>query len=596
MTARKDSGNGRDTKTATRRNTTSAGTAKADRAARPKADRATPKPTSTRSATARSDADPRATAPTDTRPDPKVRLDPGPDLRPPFPVKLTPASWGATADQNLWTIIRNRTDAINFHHYSDYVDRLLAERKPHVFAPGDTPPQSEKGSPLLGSVGYDFLRTATEFFLMSQVGLLVQDYLRNEHGADQLQPRYDQSWAGSDEQRSELLRRSSNPLPEHWLVQLRDNYLQRLEAHAEPRVLPYLETIMEGLADLPLKAPGEVIGDSYGVDPARLVGPLGIELFWVYWHEEAMVQQSHNVIIRRFQNLPNTRRRPDPLARFELDSLRPLNNILWGWIQDKGGTLSVQRRDYEYQHEYGLRLIGKAAGNVAGVDNRSQFVSAFHNLLHQCTEFYEQDDNLTVQSDGFPLLSALQETQLVVTAGADNQYGDLPWTARVETLMQLWMLGRPEMREFLGGRPMVPYKERWMDRVDTMKSIMDWDDVNVTHFRDLGVFGEQLLLSIRYGSWATQNEPVSAVNWARYWRPEIQGYIHAYRAATGVDLRQGVDTTMPSELLAARADQRASTAGRELMPPRRVTLGGYDVPGSPVRSIAAEPQDRHLLP
>ncbi len=31
-------------------------------------------------------------------------------------------------------------------------------------------------------------------------------------------------------------------------------------------------------------------------------------------------------------------------------------------------------------------------------------------------------------------------------------------------------------------------------------------------------------------------EPEQAANWARYWRPEVQGYIHAYRAVTGVDL------------------------------------------------------------
>src|SRR5262249_44962851 len=66
------------------------------------------------------------------------------------------------------------------------------------------------------------------------------------------------------------------------------------------------------------------------------------------------------------------------------------------------------------------------------------------------------------------------------------------------------------------------------------------------------VFGEQILLSIRYGSWATEIEPTAAVNWARYWRPEIQGYLHAYRAATGADLRQTVDTTMPGVLLAER--------------------------------------------
>ena len=58
----------------------------------------------------------------------------------------------------------------------------------------------------------------------------------------------------------------------------------------------------------------------------------------------------------------------------------------------------------------------------------------------------------------------------------------------------------------------------------------------MTHFRDLAVFGEQMLLSIRFGDWSVVNDATQAGNWARYWRPEIQWYIHAYRAVTGVDL------------------------------------------------------------
>src|SRR5262249_46285776 len=172
-------------------------------------------------------------------------------------------------------------------------------------------------------------------------------------------------------------------------------------------------------------------------------------------------------------------------------------------------------------------------------------------------------------------------------------------------LLQMWMLGRPEMRECLGGRVMVPYKEGWMDRVDSVKSMMDWTDVNVTHFRDLGVFGEQILLSIRYGSWATEIEPVAAVNWARYWRPEIQGYLHAYRAATGADLRQTVDTTMPGVLLAERL--QGGAAGPRAVAParaRRAVAGpaparalGPGIRAGGQESMAALPvQAAHELP
>ena len=40
--------------------------------------------------------------------------------------------------------------------------------------------------------------------------------------------------------------------------------------------------------------------------------------------------------------------------------------------------------------------------------------------------------------------------------------------------MQQWLLARPEMREFLQSRAMVPYKEAWMAAVDTMKTLQGW--------------------------------------------------------------------------------------------------------------------------
>ena len=125
--------------------------------------------------------------------------------------------------------------------------------------------------------------------------------------------------------------------------------------------------------------------------------------------------------------------------------------------------------------------------------------------------------------------------------------------------MQEWLLARPEMREFLPSRVMVDYPEPWMDRVETMKTLQGWTDTSVMHFRDLGVFGEQVLLSVRFGAWPSIIEPQNAANWARYWRPEIQGYVHGYRAVTGVDLTERVDATLPALLLQRRlAPQRGA--------------------------------------
>ena len=103
--------------------------------------------------------------------------------------------------------------------------------------------------------------------------------------------------------------------------------------------------------------------------------------------------------------------------------------------------------------------------------------------------------------------------------------------------MQQYILSRNEMREFLGGKTMVPYPETWMDRVDTMRNIQGWGNVGIVHYYELAVHGELILLSIRYGNWSDVTlDRTNAANWAQEFRNSIQRYIHAYRAVTGVDL------------------------------------------------------------
>jgi hypothetical protein len=272
---------------------------------------------------------------------------------------------------------------------------------------------------------------------------------------------------------------------------------------------------------------------------------------------------------------------------------------LWGYVQDEQHRLSVVRRVYEYDHQYGMRLYGKAVQNIDPVDSRSKFLEAFHNLLYRVASFYKEDDDTTIIADGFEVLNALREVHLLLAYGAHNQFGDLPSTARQEMLMEQWLLARPEMREFLGSRIMVPYSEPWMDRVDTVKSLFNWTDTSITAFHDLAVHGEQFILSIRYGNWSQINDAASATNWARFWRPEIQRYIHAYRAVTGVDL--GLDMVdvgrandrylQPSVHLRNRLSQQRN--GGALPAAGRRALGPSTQPALPPASEALAPRERN---
>jgi hypothetical protein len=454
-----------------------------------------------------------------------------------------------TKDVPLWIDIRNTRLNYSGSGYQTFIDNVLGLPAPGA-PPGSQVPDSLPGSAVLkgqlisslpfvyGVGAYELLKTATQVFLLLEAGVAsFSDTNSYPH-----QRPFD-----AEEESARL----GEPVTQ-------DKIRQQLTLYLSPNHrLPYLERVIAvAFPDEDKQPPATT--HSYGLLKARAVNPSLIELIWSYWHEEGMLVQTMAAITRRFQNVRGPGDR-DPLAHLEIDPLRPLNNLLWGYVQDEWNRLTLQRRAYEYDHEYGLAMYGKAVPTLRTADSRSKFVEAFHHLLHLCSVFYKEDNDTTVIADGFPLLNALKEVHLVLAQGAHNQFGDLPWTARTEMLMQQWLLARPEMRDFLQSRPMVPYKEPWMPQVDTMKTLQGWSNVTVTHFRDLGVYGEQILLSIRYGDWIGINDENYAKNWARYWRPEVQGYLHAYRAVAGVDLTNPdtVDTTMPSIHLQKRlATQR----------------------------------------
>ena len=467
---------------------------------------------------------------------------------PPIPVSgnlgvaLSRTETEVTEDLPLWVAIRNGTEALSFNNYLRYIDLLFCADKRNGAHGGFHDERklfnTLKGKrflPFTDSDAYRVLKAATEAFVMVNCAVL------NSH--DAFHPSADNGY----------LNRRDLPAIQH----LRAAFDDYLEPTGDGRVLPYLALVRRKLPDIPITDFDDDNANlCVGFVQDKLVSPCLVELIWSYWHEEAMLVQTMNAVTRRFQNV-RSMVTPDPLANLEIDPLRPLNNLIWGYTLDEQHRLTVNRRNYEYVHHYGMRLQGRAVQAFRPADTRSQFLEAFHHLLRLCTVFYKQDDDTTVKADAFPVLNALKEVHLVMSQGAHNQFGDMPSTARIEMLMQQWLLGRPEFREFLPTRIMVAYPEPWMDRVDAMKKLQGWTDTSVVHFRNLAIFGEQLLLTIRYGAWSEVYEPTQAFNWARFWRPQIQGYVHAYRAATGIDMSSetgntSADATLPSLLLQKR--------------------------------------------
>lgn len=454
----------------------------------------------------------------------------------PLDVNLQGTPVASTHVQGFWEYLRQRTDAISFNEYSLFIERVLCEGNPtkeERDAVGvDTFLALKRAT---GVDTYQLLRSATEAFLLLSSGSLN-----------------DTSRIGTVDAGS--TRFGGRTFTQGELETKLTNYISGTEG-----LLPYIFTVTTGLrprAAVDSEAKNlPVFCDDLD---SKVLEPIFIELLWSYWHEEAMVVQAINALSLRFQNKRPPGER-DPLANLETHPLRPMANLLWGYIQDEDHRLTVARRAYEYEHEYGFSLVGRAVPRLRPADRRSKFIESFHTLLHQTAVFYDRSANLTFRADAFPLLNALREVHLVLAEGAHNQFRELPWTSRVEMLIQQWLLSRREVRDFLGGRPAVPYTELWMSSVDSLRRAMGWGDHAATHFNDLAVTGEKIVLSIRYGNWGDRKSEEDAAGWATFWKPEIQRYIHAYHTVTGVDLSattnlptRVIDATPPSVLLQQR--------------------------------------------
>lgn len=290
------------------------------------------------------------------------------------------------------------------------------------------------------------------------------------------------------------------------------------------------------------------------IDPCKLECPMMVELIWTYWMEEAGLFQTSNALLLRFQNVKLPMR--DPLLKLKISALRNLANVMWGFVQDDQHRLSVTRRAYEYQQQYGLPLVGRALRDMDPSSRRAPFLDAFHGLLHQAAEFYVQDANTQIVADGFPMLESLRGLHLVLHEGFANQYGDLTWTSRQEALMYQWLLSRPEIVSAFGDQTS-PLPEAWMQVVDQMRSLQGWPGPSTRYYATLATSGERILLSARWNAWIHEGMNEDNVKqWARFFRKDIQQYISAYRAVTGVDLSKGVETTPPATLIQRRGDVR----------------------------------------
>jgi hypothetical protein len=435
--------------------------------------------------------------------------------------------------QTFWAAILVHTESISFPRFQEFVSRVLGPNRPD--RPNDDTNvklnDQIRRLPRLHTIPgtdlYALLKTAAEAFLLLEGGVALPEPADLE-----AIPGGPVGFKNGEEGNGDgLPEGASRLLPRRTLTYAQAQKV--LAAFLGTDSKSYLRTILPNV--FPSGRVSAATNLSAIWDHRYVNAPPLIELIWSYWIEMGFLCQTMNAITLRFQNVRRSRGH-DPLKELTLDPLRPLSGIIWGFIQDQPNQLSLVRRAYEYLQHYGVSLFGKAVPELRPADPRTHFIEAFHTLLRECDLFIKLDNDMTVNPDAFAVLNALKDVHMTLSENAHNQFREVPWTARAEMLIQQWMIARPEMREFLRGRLMVSYPEQWMGGVDAMKRLQDWNTPSSIFFNDLARYGERLLLSIRYVAWNNIGDQAFAKAWVRFWKEEIQGYIHAYQVVTGVNL------------------------------------------------------------
>ena len=173
-------------------------------------------------------------------------------------------------------------------------------------------------------------------------------------------------------------------------------------------VLPYL-----GLIRLPAAATSPIVGGDDDDDEAAEIcyGILAEKLDQPVLPRADLVVLARggrcwcrrmNAITWRFQNRTAAPRGRDPLASLDIDPLRPLNNLLWGYIQDEQHRLTT--RPARLRVRPPVRPGARGQAGAAGA--RRRLPLAVHRGVPQparrcAAVFYTQDDDTTVIADGF---------------------------------------------------------------------------------------------------------------------------------------------------------------------------------------------------
>ena len=252
-----------------------------------------------------------------------------------------------TPDEALWEAIRERSEALGFDSYREYIGGVFGLEASGLHFGGLSRRLGELGARGVGT--YQMLRDLTELFVLSESGWIDDRAIFRDNDVEL----------------------KFRPRRSHAIAEKLGHYLRNGE-------LPYIDRVVK--AAYPSLDP-----ECVGLDGLRtmvLRKPLFLELWHEMCLEHGMLMRTMEAISSRFQNIQLAGEN-DGLANYESSPLRSLSDWFWGFNQDLR-RLNARRRIQEYKHQYGPTALDGAVADLQAADVRTAFPGVFMNLLNIC--------------------------------------------------------------------------------------------------------------------------------------------------------------------------------------------------------------------
>lgn len=273
--------------------------------------------------------------------------------------------------------------------------------------------------------------------------------------------------------------------------------------------------------------------------------PLFVEPIWSFWQDASQLLLVTRAVVGQLLGVAASQSGELGLGDLRASLPTGLAAVLREWFDKTGEDPGDYQRAEVYRRFYGLL----PALSVGPGPTQSPIIELSHAALVEAAGVDRFTDGANTYEAGrlAPLLRQVhvalaeavsQPVQGGATVDVLRRFVALQSVGREDMLIAQWIMNQPEVRDAgLQSLVLVAYPEMWMATLDAARARLGMLGALSVYHDELARSAEALLLSIRFAD-PRAIDDAFALDWARFWRPEVRTYLGAFRRVTGGDIEK----------------------------------------------------------